>query len=112
MQRLEYNALILPPLLQQVWVVMSLWCHHVQCTRVPSGATYQTLRLDGTQEVHVHSDAHVERPRLVPWQLPSVVPAGRDQGVQKLGTELAGVAEVRAGPAHKHRVSVCHSWRV
>jgi hypothetical protein len=83
-----------------------VWCHHVQsfsqsCTVQSTRVTYQTLRFYGSQEVHVHSDPHVERTRLVARQLPSVVAAGGDQSVEQLWTE-AGVAEVWTGPAQKH----------
>jgi hypothetical protein len=65
-----------------------------------SHATYQILRLDGSQKVHVHSHPHLQGLRLVARPLPSVVPAGDGHSFQQIWTE-AGVVELWTGPAQK-----------
>jgi len=85
-------------------LIGTVWCSQTVSARVStcSYITYQTLRLDGSQKVHVHSHPHLQGPRLVPRQLPAVIPAGGDHSFQQLWTELAGVAEFWTGPAQKY----------
>jgi len=79
------------------------WYSGLQSARLStcSHATYQTLRLDGSQKVHVQSDPHLQGLRPVSGQLPTVVPAGGDHSFQQLWTE-AGVAEFWTGSAQKY----------
>ena len=82
----------------QQWAALS--ARGTTCTH----ATYQTLRLNGSQKVHVHSNPHLQGLRLVPRQLPTVVPARGHHRFQQLWTQ-AGVADFWTGPAQKYSIA-------
>jgi hypothetical protein len=78
-------------------------CHHVS-PRVTtySNSTYQTRRLDGSQEVDVGSDPNLEGPSVVGLgQPPTIIPAGVDQRFQQVCT-TPGNVDCRTDPVQKH----------